>query len=131
MQAILRRGSAGGKRLFEESDSYALGAADFPKGGRCPGLSLDHLGKQGQPYRDDPAVLGHASDGMVQERFLVFRAFSEMVRQATISPAELAQHLARVEEIEEVYVGAVPALAQLHPKPGHEAREGHPEIITH
>ena len=80
VQTMLRRGGRGGKGLFEEGHAHALGAADLPERGRRPGLALDHLGKQGQPHRDDLAILGQPGDGVIEEGLLLFRALAEIIR---------------------------------------------------
>ena len=82
VQAMLRRGGRGSERLFEERDADAFGAADFLESGGRPWLALDHLGKQGQPHRDDLAFLSQASDGLIEEGVLLFGALAEVVGQA-------------------------------------------------
>ena len=104
VEAMLGRGGRGAEGLFEERDAHALGAADLPQGGRGPGLALDHLGEQGQPHRDDLAVLGQTCDGLVEERLLSVVRSPSVLRQGPVGPAEGRQHLrgmARVEQIDE------------------------------
>ena len=57
--------------FFEEGHTDALGTADSRKRRRGPELALHHLGEQGQPHRDDLAVLGKLADGLIQKGVLV------------------------------------------------------------
>ena len=97
-------GAVGGAEgLFEEGDADALGAADVLQGRRGPGLALDHLGEQRQPHRDDLAVLGQPGDRLIQERLAGPAVSSDgLLGQDAVGPAERRQHLAGVQQVEEI-----------------------------
>ena len=75
------------------------------EGGRRPGLALHHLGEQGQPHRDDLAVLGQPGDGLVEERLLLRGVKCRALGKRAEGPAERRQHLAGVARVEEIDQG--------------------------
>ena len=98
----------GAEGLFQEGDADALGAADLAQGRRRPGLPLDHLGEQGQPHRDDLAVLGQPGDRLVEEGVLVLGdQLARPLGQTPVGPAERRQHLPGVAQVEEIDGGDV------------------------
>lgn len=68
---MLRWGCRSGERLFEKGDAHTFRAADFLERGQVPRLALHHVRKQGQPHRDDLAILGQARDGLIEKGVLL------------------------------------------------------------
>ena len=102
VQAVLGVGLRRAEGLLEEGHAHAFGAADLPQRRRGPGLPLDHLGEQGQPHRDDLAVLGQPGDRLIQERLLVPGQVGRPLGQRPVGPAEGRQDLAGMAQVEEI-----------------------------
>ena len=97
---------------------------------RGPGLPLDHLGEQGQPHRDDLAVLGQPGDRLVEERFLLAGQVRRLLGQDAEGPAERRQDLAGMPQVEQVDGGRVLAFDEVDLQLAHEPAGRHPEIVA-
>src|SRR3954453_21050761 len=119
------------KRLFQEGDAHALGAADITQGRRGPGLALDHLSEQSESHRDDFAVLGKAGDGLIEEGVLLLGDVTRALWQVPVGGPECSQHLPSMAGIEKINSGGVLALYKLDFQGIQEPCRRHPEVVTH
>src|SRR5262245_1556864 len=94
-------------------------------------LAWDIVGKQAEPHRDHLAILSQPTDRLIEEGALLFRALAEVVGQATVGPAKGGQHLAGVEEVEEINEPGVFSLHDANFQRLHEPADSQPEVIPH
>src|ERR1017187_7029814 len=128
---MLRVGLRGTECLVEKGYPHALGTADLAQCRRCPGLPFDHLSEQGEPHRDDLAVLGKLGDRLIQKGVLVPGDVARPVWQTPVRDTERCQYFARMTNVEEIDERGVLPLEQFDLELVHETGDRQPEIISH
>ena len=131
VMAVLGVGPAAAEGLFQEVDADAFGAAGLVQRRGSPGFALDHLGEEGQPHRDDLAVVSEAGD----------RALEESSWAAVMLPAEpgsrpkawpnFVSTFTAWLMVEQVDRREVMALDDRRLELAQEPRRGHREVVAH
>jgi len=117
--------------LLQECHAHSLGPADVTQGRQGPKLALDHLSEQGEPHRDDLAVLGKLGDRLIQKGVLVLGEIARPLRQVSVSDPEGRQHLPGMARIEKVDGYRILSFHEPDFQFPHEPGRRHPEIVSY